>query len=96
MIIIEILAYAVMVVSIYCCLEVVFFSNRERYYLVFYVCSHPKGHMTGQVDMSSNAPFISNKMTLDMLKEAEPDGFDFVITNIIKLSKKEYKIWEEQ
>ena len=52
--------------------------------------------MTGQVDMSSNAPFINNKMTLDMFKEAEPDGSDFVITNIIKLSKKEYKIWEEQ
>lgn len=64
--------------------------------IVFYVASDKRGQITGMIDIMTNRCFINKLLSLDIIKEKTPDIKNIVITNIIPLTKRQYKRWTEK
>lgn len=70
--------------------------KRKKYYLVVYSFSNANGFLTMT---SENMDYLNRERTVELIKDkckdTEVEG-NVIITNIIKLSKKEYECWCEE
>jgi len=67
----------------------------ERYFLIFYTGSldtggQQLGYMTSVI---KNGNFVNAKDIVKWLKEQNPTTTNFVITNLIELSKSDFETW---
>jgi hypothetical protein len=68
---------------------------RTKYFMVFYIATHPDGKLTGQTSFAIRGiyPFLNKIKTEEYLQKICPECKDFVITGFIKLNKFEYTQW---
>ena len=70
--------------------------KRNHYFIVCYIATHQKGQLTGQSDFVCSNTFLDRAKTMKDLQASIPEAHDFVITNIIHITKKEYAIWKSK
>lgn len=66
-----------------------------RYFIVYYIASHPKGRLTGQscIAITGYKPFLNKEQVEKRLQDRNPEGFDFVVTGFNELKKFEFEEW---
>ena len=70
---------------------------KKSYFIVSYVATHIEGQLTANASVTSNSAYINGKTVLkQLIKFNEGKVKDLAIINVIKLTKKQYKIWIKQ
>ena len=69
--------------------------KRKRFYLVFYIATVDKGHLTSQITSVAHGHGLNKECLIEWLKETyKSDNIrDIVFTNIIELSKSDFEDW---
>lgn len=76
-------------------LEIRKLFNRDRFFIVNYVATgYSAKHITGSMEFRSDNRYIRESVAKQLINKANGDGIcDIVITNIIELSKSDFKDW---
>lgn len=71
-------------------------KTKDRYFIVMYVSNCSKGHVKGQTSFKTDGGYLNKSKSTEMLKgKGFKDENQYVITNIIELSKSDYEDWIE-
>jgi len=64
----------------------------ERYFVVAYVASNTKGHVTGCIDITTDGQYLNRALTIENIKE-KLDLTDIVPINMIEMNKIDFDSW---